>query len=102
MITPPIPTRIVKLNVSTRLPIYRTDVTTLMPIAKNTGIGQVIGRRLPTMILTDDVINFTSKKCIDLGYQTILAKIISTLGNQPAQFRANVTTHGGDGDTPVP
>jgi hypothetical protein len=31
----------------------------------------------------------------------MLAKIIRTLNNQPAQFRADVPTHGRDDDTPA-
>jgi hypothetical protein len=72
-----------------------------MPIAKNTGKDQVVCLRPPTMFLTDDVIDFTPEKRIGFGYQTMLAKIIRTLNNQPAQFRADVPTHGRDDDTPA-
>jgi hypothetical protein len=69
----------------------RGDVASLVPIADEACIREVVLTRWPTMLFADDVIDLTSEKCVFSVNEAILTKMVRPGGNEPSEIGTNVT-----------
>ena len=93
---PPIGARVKETNEAPGLLHDRSNIDAL-PIAKSTGVSQVVSVGLSTVLFTDDVIHLAAKEGVFFVDQTILTQTLGSYCHKPAQGCVNVAAHERDG-----
>jgi hypothetical protein len=70
--------------------IHRTDIRTLESITDHAGVREIVHYRLPTVLPTDDVVNFVSQGGVFLMNLAVLVSPTSAPRHVGAQVRANL------------
>ena len=95
VIRPTIPARMEKANGLSRFWIDRSDVGTLIAIAGNAGICQIIEAGRSAVFTADYVVNLVRESGVVFVNEAILTAIFSAARNVGADLPANVTGHAG-------
>ena len=89
-------------NHRSRARVDRGNVTTLMPITNDTGIGEVFGGGRTAVLAADDVVNLVRETSVIFMDETELAAPPRPLGHFGSQFLVDIASHERGFGGPVP
>jgi hypothetical protein len=102
VVPPKVLSRMEEAHKRTGLSVERTDIAPFPCVAPETGIGEVLGFRSPTMFATDDVVYLVSRVRIVFMKEAILTAIASAFCYESPQRLTYVTAQAGCVAAPAP
>ena len=102
VVPPKVLSRMEEAHKRTGLSVERTDIAPFPCVAPETGIGEVLGFRSPTMFATDDVVYLVWRVRIVFLKGAILTAIASPFCDESPQRLTYVTAQAGCVAAPAP